>query len=239
MKKYIAMLLSLLMFITVFTACNDDSGENEPSRIIPNNNFVNMDNNVSNPDLSINNAWSDNYYAMFTYYCPAQGYKTATVISERKTNNSFIISNPMDNSFKYYVDSEMGVEEYAVNPSTQLFNYTTYQGKIVSRDINSMFMNISYVTENFTKGDDVIYTGTESVADRNCWMYLQRTYTQSGEVDKVAYIWIDAVYGFCSKCITYSDGDVVCSWELQEFSIGNVKDEDITPDLTKYDFTQK
>ena len=175
---------------------------------------------------------------MFTYYCPAQGYSTATVISERKTANCFIISNPMDASFKYYVNSDIGLDEYAVNPEKNLFKYTSHQGKIVSRDINTMFENISAVTENFTKGPDIVYTGTETVADRNCWMYLQRTYTESGEVDKVAYLWIDAVYGFCSKCITYSGGDVVLSWELQDFSVGNVKDADITPDLTAYNFTQ-
>ncbi|MBQ3519401.1 MAG: hypothetical protein IJA31_08795 [Clostridia bacterium] len=237
MKKAIALLLVAIMTLFMFTACNDDE-DNVPTRV-PGNNLVSPDVNLNNnPDLNLNNSWSDNYYAMFTYYCPAQGYSTATVISERKTANCFIISNPMDASFKYYVNSDIGLDEYAVNPEKNLFKYTSHQGKIVSRDINTMFENISAVTENFTKGPDIVYTGTETVADRNCWMYLQRTYTESGEVDKVAYLWIDAVYGFCSKCITYSGGDVVLSWELQDFSVGNVKDADITPDLTAYNFTQ-
>ena len=236
MKKYIALLLCALSVLSLFSACTN--GEDDvPTRVLPDN-VVNLDDsgNNNNPDLNINNAWSDNYYAMFTYYCPSQGYSNATVISERKTQNSFIITNPMDNSFKYYVNSETGIDEYAVNPAKQLFSYNHFQGKVVNRDINSMFMNISFVSENFTKGEDVVYTGTESVADRNCWMYLQRTYNAEGQVEKVAYIWIDAVYGFCSKCITYSAGNVVCSWELQEFSVGTVKDADITPDLSQYSF---
>lgn len=236
MKKYIALLLSLLMFLPLLTACGEDE-DDVPSRFVPDN-YVSSESNTSNPDLNINNTWSDNYYAMFTYYCPAQGYDTATVISERKAANSFIISNPMDSSFKYYVNSETGLDEYAVNPAKQIFTYNTHQGKIVSRDINSMFMNISLVTENFNEAEDVVYTGTETVADRNCWMYLQRTYNAAGEVEDVAYIWIDAVYGFCAKCITYSGGDVVCSWELQDFSVGDVTDADIAPDLSAYNFTQ-
>lgn len=235
MKKVFIMLLVVIMSVTVFTACNETT-EEIPTRVVSDVVIGATENAGS--DLNINNAWFDNYYAMFTYFCPAQGYKTATVISEKKTANAFMISNPMDSSFKYYVNNETGVDEYIVNPGKQLFKYTNYQGKVVNRDINTMFMNISFVTENFTSGKDVVYTGTETVADRNCWMYLQRTYDESGEVDKVAYIWIDAVYGFCSKCITYSDGDVVCSWELQDFSVGTVRDADITPDLSAYTFTQ-
>ncbi len=236
MKKAIALLLVAIMSMFMLTACNNAEDE-VPTRFIGDN-LVTPVTNVNNPDLNLNNSWSNNFYAMFTYYCPAQGYGTATVISERKTENSFIISNPMDGSFKYYVNGDMGLEEYAVNPEKNIFNFTSHQGKIVSRDINSMFQNISTVTENFTKGPDVVYTGTETVSDRNCWMYLQRTYTEAGEVDKVAYLWIDAVYGFCAKCITYSDGDVVLSWELQDFSVGTVKDEDIKPDLSAYNFSQ-
>jgi|GEM_PF-1901402 len=237
MKKTIALVLVAIMTLFMFTACNN--AEDEVPTRVPGNNLVSPDVNLNdNPDLNINNSWSNNYYAMFTYYCPAQGYNTATVISERKTENCFIISNPMDGSFKYYVNNETGMEEYAVNPAKNIFNYVSHSGKNVANNINSMFKNVSMVTENFTKGPDVVYTGTETVADRNCWMYLQRTYTESGEVDQVAYIWIDAVYGFCSKCITYSGGDIVCSWELQDFSVGTVKDADITPDLSSYNFTQ-
>ncbi len=236
MKKYIALFLAVLAVMTVFTACN--GGEDDvPTRVVGSD-IVTNDANLNNPDLNINNSWSDNFYAMYTYYCPAQGYNSATVISERKAANSFIISNPVDGSFKYYLNNDSGMDEYAVNPSKNIFKHNIYSGQYVGKNINSMFKNISMVTENFTNGPDVVYTGTETVADRNCWMYLQRTYTPAGEVDKVAYLWIDAVYGFCAKCITYSDGDVVLSWELQEFSIGNVQDADIKPDLTAYTFTQ-
>lgn len=235
MKRMLALLLAVLLLTPLFSACTKD--DDEPSRVVPDaTNPVNMNND---PNLNINNSWSDNYYAMFTYYCPAQGYDEAVVITERKTSSSFIISNPIESSFKYYTDTEQGVEEYAVNPSAMLFSYNLYEGKTVNADVNSMYMKISYVTENFTSGPDVIYTGSEVIADRNCWMYLQRTYNDIGEVKEVAYIWIDSVYGFCTKCITYSGGNVVMSWELKEFSVGNVTDDQIRPDLSAYTFNEQ
>ena len=83
MKKTIALILVAIMTLFMFTACNNDE-DNVPTRV-PGNNLVSPDVNLNNnPDLNLNNSWSDNYYAMFTYYCPAQGYSTATVISERK-----------------------------------------------------------------------------------------------------------------------------------------------------------
>lgn len=237
MKKSIALLLSLIFVLLAFAACSNDD-ETTPTRVVPTGvDSLVVDTN-QNPQININNNWWLNYYAVFTYFCPAANFKTDTVISEKKTANSFIVSNLSEGYFKYYADTEQGLDEYVVVPTDLLFEHRLVPAASVN-NVNSMFMKITAVAESFASGENVIYTGSEMIANRNCQLYMQRTFNESGEQDSVAYLWIDAQYGFCSKCITYdANGEIVMSWELNEFRTGDITDAEVKPDLSSYNFVE-
>ncbi len=232
MKKILA-LSAAIITIFCFSSCS-----NEESKGSVDFGDYSLENTEStslkyNKDelLNSDDSWQKSYALSYNYYDKKSGQSTITEARCGKYYQSLDKST----NITTYLSQESGyILEYMLN-NDSLTGTTTIITNNEMDDLYSGFSQLSVCDPYFPVYKNVLKVGTDFVAERSATRYRQ-TEQEDGENSKIAYVWIDDQYGFCSRCELYDAAteELLMSWELLEFT-RNVKEEDLKIDVSEYD----
>lgn len=239
LKKAIAV-AALIMTLVSAAACNReeiqtvDGYEYNASTAAPQQDDGTTAEAKQEESFVSDSSWKKNYSVTYRYY-NAENDTSSITAKEVLAENAFVVSYPETASSIYYKASGANTDMYTITPSEK--THTLLTGKSFS-SLSSLFMKLSEIDRNLPQQSNVMYMGTESVADRPCLKYIQRAYTD-GEVTETVYIWVDAQYGFGAKCQALgADNTLKLSWEVLSFESGELKESDTGISLSSYKFTE-
>lgn len=188
-------------------------------------------------EFTKDDSWKKNYRVTYEYFNAEQAQGTVRIL-EQRTENAFTAEYLDTGAVLYYKANGNDTDYYVITPETDRQVHSLLKGKKF-RTLSSMFMKLSNVDSNLPKQSNVLYMYDEIVAGRNCHKYIQRAYANAALTQSV-YVWIDAEYGFAAKCEAYDAADnLTANWVIEEFETGEVKDADVIPDISAYEFTDE
>lgn len=242
MKNKILAVSVCLLLVFCFTACNKKEQTNKPNnyKYVESSDVESSekedDNNLKKP-FSVDNSWHDNFSVTYNYYNSNQSSNDVTII-EKKTAGAFFVEYVDTKSILYYKANGNDTDYYVIVDGEEQQAHSVLKNKKFST-LSSMFMKLSSVEQKITDQNNVLYMGDEVVGGRSSQKYIQRAY-ENGNLTQTVYIWVDVQYGFASKCEAYdADDNLLIKWEIEDFKSGDVNDEDVYIDLSKYNFIDK
>lgn len=233
-KKTISLLL-VFVLLFLLQSCKDDYQPVPDQRPITQREDYG-DESTTAGQTGTNSAWKQNYRVKYNYIYMGE---TSSII-EMKSGDFFAIVDEATGLTAYYTQGEDGtVEYYTLNTLTKTGKRLKKEGAKMA-DLNSPFMNLSFVSSDFTSFENVVFELDDTVAGRPAKRYKQTQTDDAGQMTDYLYAWIDTALNFAIKCtICKADGTISKAWEVLEFSTGTVSEEIVRMDLTEYQITDQ
>lgn len=242
MKKIVLLILILLTSLVLFSCKKDigDTTEYESYEYVQ----ATKAEETSSEDignlqkyLKKDKSWQKNYMITYMYYNQEQESEVIK-IREKKCASAFSVEYLDTGEILYYTPAGSNTDYYVIAHDNSNSVHSVLKDSKFS-DLSSLFMKLSDVDPNLPKQSNVLYMYDEAVCGRNCHKYIQRAYTDT-QLTQSVYVWIDTQYGFAAKCEVYNAADeMTAMWEIDEFKSGDIKDEDVLIDTSKYIFTEE
>ncbi len=245
-RRFTALFLSIIIVLSTFilSSCNKDPGENETDtgyEYTPSGSENEATTAKSNEEelqkkININNSWQKNFSVSYEYYNPEQSISTMK-INEKKSSSAFTVEYVDTKSVLYYKANGNDTDYYVIIDNEEEQVHSVLEGKSFS-SLSSMFMKLTVLSPDLPSQSNVLYMYDEEVAGRNCHKYIQRAYSE-GKLTQSVYVWVDAEFGFASKCEAYdADNKLTVMWKTESFETGTLEDEDVIIDISEYSFKE-
>lgn len=235
MKRIFAAVLGCLIALTTLSACKRNRGLGDLNDLATTEKHTQIFTNAPAPGVTIpspseqsgitpaDNSWKANYKLR---YLITENNETSELV-EQRCNGIYCVTDVASGAISYFTQQGPDISQYILNPAAKSGSHTLQEGKSLA-DITSGFMKIAYIDPAFTTYSNVEYQNDDLIAGRTAKKYTQSAYSESGLLTAYAFVWIDAQYGFVSKCQVYNmTGTANTSWELQELTVGGVTAESI------------
>ncbi len=234
MKKTMIIIIFVTAFLFSFTSCsnspkgNVDFGDYE----IPSVAETTAKYDESEL-ISADESWQKAYALSYIYYDKKNG---ESKIAEGKCGNYYQSMDYATGIINYLEQQEGYVAQYMLNSNTKTGTSTVVTDGTMDT-MNSGFMMLSVCDPYFPVYKNVKKVGTDFVAERPATRYKQIKQEDGKEV-QIAYVWIDDIFGFASRCELYDaqTEELLMRWELQDFT-QNVTDTGIRINLDAYEIT--
>ncbi len=197
---------------------------------------------LSGGKYTVNDDWKSNFRIV---YVLKNDTKTVEG-TEKKCDSAYIVeekfiveNKKIKESVQYCKVNGTDIDWYKIIEEDNEYEHTVYEDTEFVLD-DSRFIEFFYLKSDvqLTLEKNALYMRDENVAGRLCCRYLIGEY-KDGERTKHIYIWIDVQYGFIAKLEVYdSDGKLLESREVKEFSVGDMTEEDVYFDISRYEFTE-
>lgn len=235
MKRKLFAAVTILMLLLIFQGCSKNNRHPVPDMpdIIDRETFDNVGTSTEQEDVGF--GWKDNYMLKYNYIYEGE---TSSII-EVKSGEHFSIIDEETGLTVYYTQGENGaIDYYTLSPENKTGTYLSRPDSLIA-DLYSPFMNLSFVSPDFTGFENVEYEADEDVNGRSAKRYRQSAVDEEGELTDYLIVWIDDEYGFASKCtICKADSTVEKAWELIEFQVGAIDAESAKIDLDEYEIKE-
>ena len=247
LKKYMSLLLALSVFAALFASCKK---ETKPQEVPSQYSYTPAAESTAQQEETTEDllgdyqkafvkdlSWQKNFTVTYDYYNAAQSVDHAR-IQEKRAATAFSVEYLDTGLLLYYKANGDDTDYYVIDPAENKNMHSVITGKSIS-SLSSLFMKLTNVEATLPAQSNVLYMYDEIVAGRNCHKYIQRAYSEAVLTESV-YVWIDAQYGFAMKCEDYDAAEILkTSWEVKEFSAGDITADDVYVDLSQYSFTEE
>lgn len=237
--SFFSVILMLVCIVASFSSCGESGNEENSTgyEYIPSGSEITTAANQEElqQKFTVDTSWQKNFYVKYSHYNPEQSIATMHY-EEKRSENAFTYEYLDAGSLQYYKANENGIEFYSIMKNENEQTRTVLSDNF--SELSSLFMKLSEVDADFPSQNNVLYMYDEEVAGRNCHKYIQRAYS-GGKLTKTVYIWVDAQYGFYAKLEEYdAENKLTFMFATESFSAGNMKDEDVIIDTSKYTFKE-
>lgn len=233
MKKVIAIFMCLTALIC-FASCekspegNVDFGD----YVIPTEVDTSKPYDVSQL-IEADTQWQDSYALSYVYYDKKTGEST---ITEGKCGNVYQSVDNATNITTYITQEDGYMLQYMLDGNSKTGTVAVVtDGNMES--LHSGFMLISVCDPYFPVYKNVTKVGPDFVAQRSATRYKQ-VQTENGAETQIAYVWVDDMLGFASRCELYDavTQELLMKWELLDFT-QNVSEDGVRVNIDSYTIT--
>lgn len=235
MEKRLAFVIFLLLLLLSFSACSGagPSGSVNFGEYEISSEEINPSKYDMSQLLSADESWQTAYALSYSYYDNTIG---ESQIAEGRCGNYYQSLDYSTNIITYLTQENGYMMEYMLNTGTKTGTAAVVTDSTID-DTYTGFEMLSVCDPYFPVYTNVTKVGSDFVANRSATRYKQ-VQTEDGVTTKIAYIWIDDMYGFASKCELYDavTEELQLRWELLSFT-QNVSEESIMVDLDAYTLT--
>lgn len=233
MKKVFTFILCSCVLLC-FSSCGDTSegNVNFGDYVIPTEVDTAPDYDVSQI-LNADTSWQTAYALSYEYYDNKIGNST---IAEGRCGNYYQSIDYETNIITYLSQEEGFMMQYMLD-STSMTGTAAVVTDGSMDSLHSGFMMLSVCDPYFPVYKNVTNVGSDFVADRSATRYKQ-VQTENGIETQIAYVWIDDMFGFASRCELYDaqTQELLMKWELQDFT-QNVTEDGIKINIDAYTLT--
>ncbi|MDR1629071.1 MAG: hypothetical protein LBS36_02490, partial [Oscillospiraceae bacterium] len=202
MKKLISLLL-VFALLFLLQSCKDKHQPVPDQPTITQKEDYVGESTTAAGQTGTNSSWKANYRLKYNYIYMGE---TSSII-EMKSGDYFAIVDEGTGLTAYYTQGEGStIEYYMLNTAGKTGNRLKQENALMA-DLNSPFMNLSFVSPDFTSFANVVFEGDDIVAGRPAKRYKQTQTDATGQMTDYLYAWIDTELNFAVKCtICKADG---------------------------------
>ena len=185
--------------------------------------------------INADNSWQTAYALSYDYYDKKTGSST---ITEGKYGNYYQSVDNATNIVTFLSQEDGYMIQYMLDNTKKTGTSTIItEGSIDS--MHSGFMLLSVCDPYFPVYKNVTEVGSDFVAQRSTTRYKQ-VQTENGIETQIAYVWIDDMFGFASRCELYDavTQELLMKWELTDFT-QNVNENGVKLNLDLYDIVSE
>lgn len=233
MKKFIASITCILMLIC-FSSCDSTPEGNVDfgDYVIPTEADTTSKYDESQL-INADNSWQNAYALSYIYYDKKTGQST---IAEGRCGNYYQSLDYATNITTFMSQEDGYIIQYMLDGNTKKGTATVVtDGSIDS--LHSGFMMLSVCDPYYPVYKNVKKVGSDFVAQRSATRYKQ-VQTENGVETQIAYVWVDDMFGFASRCELYDAAtqELLMKWELQDFT-QNVTEDGVKINVDSYTIT--
>lgn len=218
MKRIVLIFTLLLCSVMLFASCSDNNtpegNVNFGDYVIP----TEPDTTKKYDDsqlINADNSWQTSYALSYDYYDKKTGSST---ITEGKFGNYYQSIDNATNIMTFLSQEEGYMIQYMLDNNKKTGTSTVItDGSIDS--MHSGFMLLSVCDPYFPVYKNVTKVGEDFVGQRSATRYKQ-VQTENGVETQIAYVWVDDMFGFASRCELYDaqTEELLMKWELTDFT---------------------
>ena len=218
MKRIVLIFTLLLCSVMLFASCSDNNtpegNVNFGDYVIP----TEPDTTKKYDDsqlINADNSWQTSYALSYDYYDKKTGSST---ITEGKFGNYYQSIDNATNIVTFLSQEEGYMIQYMLDNNKKTGTSTVItDGSIDS--MHSGFMLLSVCDPYFPVYKNVTKVGEDFVGQRSATRYKQ-VQTENGVETQIAYVWVDDMFGFASRCELYDaqTEELLMKWELTDFT---------------------
>lgn len=233
MKRITFIFVLLLCILMLFASCSENTtpegNVNFGEYVIPSEPDTTQKYNDADL-INADNSWQTAYALSYDYYDKKTG---ASTITEGKFGNWYQSIDNATNIITFLSQEEGYMVQYMLDNIKKTGTSTIItEGTIDS--MHSGFMLLSVCDPYFPVYKNVTKVGSDFVADRSATRYKQ-VQTENGTETQIAYVWVDDMFGFASRCELYDavTQELLMKWELTDFT-QNVNENGVKINLNAY-----
>lgn len=232
MKRIILIFTLILCALMLLSSCSDTTPEgnvNFGDYVIP----TEPDTTKKYDDsqlINADNSWQTAYALSYDYYDKKTG---ASTITEGKFGNYYQSIDKATNIVTFLTQEDGYMIQYMLDDTKKTGTSTVItDGSIDS--MHSGFMLLSVCDPYFPVYKNVTKVGDDFVGQRSATRYKQ-VQTENGVETQIAYVWVDDMFGFASRCELYDaqTEELLMKWELTDFT-QNVNENGVKINLDDY-----
>lgn len=232
MKRIILIFTLILCALMLLSSCSDTTPEgnvNFGDYVIP----TEPDTTKKYDDsqlINADNSWQTAYALSYDYYDKKTGSST---ITEGKYGNYYQSIDNATNIVTFLTQEDGYMIQYMLDDTKKTGTSTVItDGSIDS--MHSGFMLLSVCDPYFPVYKNVTEVGDDFVGQRSATRYKQ-VQTENGVETQIAYVWVDDMFGFASRCELYDaqTEELLMKWELTDFT-QNVNENGVKINLDDY-----
>ncbi len=231
MKRFTAIILISILLFTCSSCKNEQGDVNFGDYVIPSTQEEETTTKYDESKMiSADNSWQNAYALSYIYYDQKNG---ESKIAEGKCGNVYQSMDYATNIITYLEQQEGYMTQYMLNATTKTGTMTVVTDGTIDT-LRSGFMKTSVCDPYLPLYVNVTNVGTDFVANRSATRYKQ-VEQKDGKDYQIAYIWVDDMYGFASRCELYDaqTENLLMRWELQDFT-QNVTEDGLKINLDSY-----
>ncbi len=238
MKRIVLIFTLLLCAVMLFASCSDNNtpegNVNFGDYVIP----TEPDTTKKYDDsqlINADNSWQTSYALSYDYYDKKTGSST---ITEGKFGNYYQSIDNATNIVTFLSQEDGYMIQYMLDNNKKTGTSTVItDGSIDS--MHSGFMLLSVCDPYFPVYKNVTKVGEDFVGQRSATRYKQ-VQTENGVETQIAYVWVDDMFGFASRCELYDavTQELLMKWELTDFT-QNVNEPGVKINLDAYNIVSE
>ena len=233
MKRIIFIFTLLLCSLMLLASCSDNTtpegNVNFGDYVIP----TEPDTTKKYDDsqlINADNSWQTEYALSYNYYDKKTGSST---ITEGKFGKYYQSIDNATNIVTFLTQEDGYMIQYMLDNTKRTGTSTV----ITEGSIDTMlsgFMLLSVCDPYFPVYKNVTEVGDDFVGQRSATRYKQ-VQTENGVETQIAYVWVDDMFGFASRCELYDavTQELLMKWELTDFT-QNVNENGVKINLDAY-----